>query len=62
MNHANPNHGHGSLKLPPVPANGPKREATLRCLAFDVVTQLGPSTARYLAALIGEVARVRETL
>ena len=57
MSHPNPAPGRGLLKLPPVPpANGPEREAALRCLAFDVVTQLGPSTSRYLAALIHEVA------
>jgi hypothetical protein len=39
-----------------MPASGPEREAALRCLAFDLATQLGLTTARYLAALVDEMA------
>ena len=43
-----------ALRLPPMPASGPEREAALRCLAFDLAAQLGPTTASYLASLLDE--------
>jgi hypothetical protein len=46
----------GALQLPPLPTSGPEREAALKCLAFDLVMQLGPETTRYLATLLDEVS------
>jgi hypothetical protein len=46
----------GALRLAPLPTSGLEREAALKCLAVDLATQLGPVTARYLAALLDEVS------